>query len=110
MSNWRESFIRLEHNSKRYKGRKEDLDIIFTELKEREKYRKRCLELEEQNFKQDEILRIIKEKEVCVYLLSGCDNVEQYNNSIDLFEMPKKNTHKYHLSKEEFDLLKEVLK
>ena len=41
---------------------------IETELKEREKYRKRCLELGERNFelieekeKQDEILRIIKE-------------------------------------------------
>ena len=36
MSNWKESFIRLEHNSKRYKGRKEDLDTVFAELKKAE--------------------------------------------------------------------------
>lgn len=55
------------------------------------------------------VLEIIKEKEVCIYLFTGCDNVKQYNNSMDLFEMPKKDRHKYHLTQEQFDLLKEVL-
>lgn len=33
MSKKLEALIRLEHSSKRYKGRKEDLDMIFTALK-----------------------------------------------------------------------------
>ena len=35
-----EAFVRLEHSSKRYKGRKEDLDIVFTALKDYEKLEK----------------------------------------------------------------------
>ena len=57
---------------------------------------------------QIKALEIIREKRVCVYLLDGCDNVEQYNNSIDLFEIPKKNKDKYHLTQTEYDLLKAV--
>lgn len=53
-------------------------------------------------------LEIIKQKEVCIYLLNECDTVEQYNNSMDLFDISKKDRHKYHLTKEEYDLLKKV--
>lgn len=59
--------------------------------------------------KNQKALEIIKQKQVCVYLLNGCDTVEQYNNTMDLFEIPKKDRHKYHLTKEEFNLLKEVM-
>lgn len=65
-----------------------------------------CLETIEAALKA---LEIIKKKEVCVYLLDGCDNVEQYNNSMDLFEIPKKDRYKYHLTQEEYGLLKEAL-
>lgn len=37
MSKELEAFARLEQSSKRYKGRKKDLDTIFTALKEKEK-------------------------------------------------------------------------
>ena len=47
MSKELEAFVRLEQNSKRYKGRKEDLDTIFTTLKNYEK--------------QDNLIKIIKE-------------------------------------------------
>lgn len=56
-----------------------------------------------------EVLEIIKKKEVCIYLLNGSDTVKQYNNSIDLFDISKKNRYKYHLSQKEFVLLKKVL-
>ena len=32
------------------------------------------------------VLDIIKEKRVCIYFLGGCDNVDQYNDSMDLFD------------------------
>lgn len=47
MSKELEALIRLEHSSKRYKGRKADLDTIFTALKEKEQ--------------QDSLLKIFKE-------------------------------------------------
>ena len=37
MSNELEAFVRLELNSKRYKGRKQDLDIVFDALKANKK-------------------------------------------------------------------------
>ena len=42
-----EAFVRLEQNSKRYKGRKQDLDIVFAALKEKEQ--------------QDSLIRVLKE-------------------------------------------------
>ena len=54
--------------------------------------------------KQDEILRIIKEKGVDVGVLQHCLTLADYNNSIE-YELAYKP-----LTKEEFDLLKEWLK
>lgn len=48
--------------------------------------------------KQDEILRIIKEKHVNIDWLLDCESVEEYNESLYL-----------DLAQEEYDLLKEVL-
>lgn len=47
MSKELEAFVRLEQNSKRYKGRKQDLDIVFAALKEKEQ--------------QDSLIRVLKE-------------------------------------------------
>ena len=73
-------------------------------------FRRACLTYTQfKNCKADKNLKalvIIKEKEIDVYLLSGCKKVSQYNNSVDLYEIPNKR----HLTQEEFNLLKEVLK
>ena len=69
MSKELESLIRLEHSSKRYKGRKEDLDTIFTALKENGKL-KECYKNELKNsayynnlaLKYKKALEIFKEK------------------------------------------------
>ena len=62
-----EAFVRLEQSSKRYKGRKEDLDIIFTsikqnqDLKERIVLNKASFEIDKMQYeKQLKALEIIK--------------------------------------------------
>ena len=70
MSKELEAFVRLEQNSKRYKGRKQDLDIVFATLKEKENIEKTINELFSENGKvittidikkQLKALEIIKE-------------------------------------------------
>lgn len=58
-------------------------------------------------------LEIIKEKGVFVHLIKQCRSVQEYNAyiSVAFSNMPKeKCQEQFWLSKEEFDLLKEVLK
>lgn len=58
--------------------------------------------------KQDEILRIIKEKGVDVRYLQECENLKQYNGTVVLNWNDEKEA-EYHnelLTQEEFDLLK----
>ena len=78
--------------------------FIEKELKEREKYRKRCLELEEKLFNLEEkelkALEIIRYKKVNVFIFLHSGDLQTYN---DLVEDNRK------LTQEEYDLLKEVL-
>ena len=98
MSKELESLIRLEHSSKRYKGRKEDLDTIFTALKENEKL-KECYENELKNvsyynnlaLKYKKALEIIKEKIL---------DMDYFNIIADRCD----------LTYQEYELLKEILK
>lgn len=63
-------------------------NIIETALKEKEK--------------QDEILRIIKEKRVDIDMFMKCEDLDSYNYNIMYW-------HGNTLTQEEYDLLKEVL-
>ena len=54
--------------------------------------------------KQDEILRIIKEKRVCIKALLLSSNAKEYNTYCDLNNLASE------LTQAEFDLLKEWLK
>ena len=65
MSKELEAFIRLDHNTKRYKGRKEDLDIVFNTIKTYEMEHTLRIRLENiiwENAKKLKALQIIKEK------------------------------------------------
>lgn len=111
MSKVIEAFIRLDHNTKRYKGRKEDLDIVFSALKDYEMEHTLRIRLEDINYelvRETQItewklkaLAIIKEKSVDVQLLKDIKNVPNYNWCV--------HTKDRALTEEEFKLLKEVL-
>lgn len=103
MSKGLEAFVRLEHNTKRYKGRKEDLDTIFQELKEYEKKKNHAIEVVEEFFNKElKALEIIKEKRVNIGDFIRTRNVEQYNDYLAYNDNEK-------LTQEEYDLLKEVM-
>lgn len=109
-----DAFIRIEHSSKRYKGRKEDLDTIFTALKDYEMEHTLRIRLENINYelvrekqkndKELKALEIIKEKQVDVYILLKTKSLDEYNEwyvGIQDDFIP--------LTQEEYDLLKEIL-
>ena len=110
MSRELEAFVRLEQSSKRYKGRKEDLDTIFTALKRLEKIEDtRCIILsgrasgKTSNLKviaKLQAFEIIKEKKVNLEYLKCCETYEQYKTICSYWN---------EITKKEFDLLKEVL-
>ena len=116
MSKELEAFVRLEQNSKRYKGRKQDLDIVFAALKEKENIEKTINELFSDNGKvittidikkKLKALEIIKEN-----LVVSCDESENDKSCLVIgFKVDKdKMAIIYHtFDKEKIDLLKEVL-
>ena len=59
--------------------------------------------------KQDEFLRIIKEKKVDVAILLECESLHDYNDYMNGSEMYREYSNSRKLTKEEFDLLQEVL-
>lgn len=129
MSKELESLIRLEYSSKRYEGRKEDLDTIFTALKDYEHlelYFKQAKELKElykaelknvsyYNYlalKYKKAVEIIKEHrlDIDLFLQFVTQNisyqhyvycVEQSNNAF---------AKRFLLNEQEYELLKEILK
>ena len=85
-----EAFVRLEQSSKRYKGRKEDLDSIFQSLK---------------------TLEIIKEKGLSLLhksLIISSKNYKEYRQEFQLVKS-REFKNEYFYSQQEYDLLKEVL-
>lgn len=79
MSKELEAFVRVEHNSKRYKGRKEDLNTIFRSI---------------------QALEFIKIRKINLEYLKCCKNYEQYKTICSYWN---------EITKKEYELLKEVL-
>ncbi len=95
----------------------DDSNIIETSLKEKERLERERNELANRNMekavklkKQDEILRIIKEKRVVFEFFDKTSTYEEYNKAIrNNWNYKEEDYKKYLLTQEEFDLLKEVL-
>lgn len=84
-------------------------DIIETELERleeaRDMWKSIADNLKEKSDKQDEVLRIIKEKNVDIYGIKESQDVYDYNSGIE----NEPDFEKRLLTKKDFDLLKEVL-
>lgn len=79
----------------------EQFDTIETALKENEYLKTELLGQSQELKVKSEALEIIKTKEIDVCLFNECPNLDEYNNWA---------SDKAQLNKEEYDLLKEVLK
>ena len=102
-----EAFVRLEQNSKRYKGRKQDLDIVFAALKEKENIEKTINELFSDNGKVITTIEI-KKKLKALSTIKEVLPIEEEDffydkETVTYFFIGRK------VSKEQFDFLKEVL-
>lgn len=125
MSKELEAFIRIKHSSKRYKGRKEDLDTIFTTLKNYEEltskpvilygraqgYTQKLIDYICKNYKEVKITNledekkvkaseIIKRKGIDINALRRANNCAEYNSTA-------KSCIGY--TQEDYDLLIEVM-
>ena len=117
-----QSFPRIEKSSKRYKGRKDDLDAVFTAIRNCETERSLRIRLEnanyelvrekEENQKKLKAFEIIKEKNVNVAALMFWNTTYKYKGKLsyqiylDILEdcdLGEK------LTQEEFDLLMKEL-
>lgn len=111
MSKELEAFVRLEQNSKRYKGRKQDLDIVFATLKEKENIEKTINELFSENGKVITTIDIKKKLKA----LKIIKKYIPYYIEIETDENGKfiMTDHEHlvqdELTQEEYDLLNEVL-
>ena len=92
---------------------KEEIDIIETELKEKDELEEMfnndeelIKKLDKKVMLQDEILRIIKEKDVKVWEIKSCNTFEEYNDSFEEDLIPHSCLEKRLLNQAEFDLLK----
>lgn len=92
---------RLEELEKEVQLKSFAIETLNKQIKEKEKL---INDISEVKLKQDEVLRIIKEKGVDVGVLQHCITLADYNNSIE-YELAYKP-----LTQAEFDLLKESLK
>ena len=117
MSKELEAFLRIEKSSKRYKGRKDDLDAVFTAIRNCETERSLRINLENINYE------LVREKEKNQRKLKALEIIkETFDFSVEIGSCPD-GTITYRLnvwckgtpvvcrniSKDKYDLLKEVL-